>query len=237
MDLTHLFDGRKIDDLPSTKAEARAQGVKHYFTGRACPRGHISLRYVSTGGCRGCLIEQRAEHRALNPEASRKAGRAWSAANRERHLATSRAWKEANRDRNTEISLAWKNENPEYFREYSRAWRAANPEKFHENLRAWRESNPDKFLMYNRNRRARKKGAEGFHTTEDVAKIRAEQIDKCVYCRIDLKGKGQLDHIEPLSKGGSNWPSNLQFLCRPCNQSKHARDPIEFSQALGKLAR
>ena len=43
----------------------------------------------------------------------------------------------------------------------------------------------------------------------------------CAHCgsRYDLT----IDHIHPVSLGGTNDPSNLQTLCRTCNCSKGAR--------------
>jgi 5-methylcytosine-specific restriction endonuclease McrA len=46
---------------------------------------------------------------------------------------------------------------------------------------------------------------------------------RCAYC-----GNGaplQLDHIIPVSKGGSSDPGNLQSLCVPCNRAKGASLP------------
>jgi 5-methylcytosine-specific restriction endonuclease McrA len=41
-------------------------------------------------------------------------------------------------------------------------------------------------------------------------------------CRICRKAGGELevDHILPVSRGGSNKPENLQTLCKPCNRGK-----------------
>lgn len=37
-----------------TRDEAERLGMTHFYTGRACIRGHDALRYVSTGNCTAC---------------------------------------------------------------------------------------------------------------------------------------------------------------------------------------
>jgi hypothetical protein len=39
-----------------TRQQALAQGLTHYFTGKACKRGHHSVRYAKTGNCCECTI-------------------------------------------------------------------------------------------------------------------------------------------------------------------------------------
>lgn len=55
------------------------------------------------------------------------------------------------------------------------------------------------------------------------------QRDKyqCQSCgKSDREAKLNIDHIIPLATGGSNDISNLQTLCRTCNQKKkHHFDP------------
>jgi hypothetical protein len=41
-----------------SRSEARANGHKHYFTGKPCPWGHVALRTVSTGNCLVCGQER-----------------------------------------------------------------------------------------------------------------------------------------------------------------------------------
>ncbi|WP_162931685.1 HNH endonuclease signature motif containing protein [Mesorhizobium sp. DCY119] len=105
----------------------------------------------------------------------------------------------------------------------------------------WKEENPDRArelrLVYDRNRRAAKKGAGGTHTEKDISVIIARQKFKCAECGTSIRRKGfrHVDHIVPLSRGGTNWPWNLQILCPPCNLHKAAKDPIEFAQSKGRL--
>ena len=86
-------------------------------------------------------------------------------------------------------------------------------------------------------RRARRYCASGKYTDEEIQALYIKQRAKCVGpgCGIALQGRFHKDHIVALSKGGSNWISNIQLLCQPCNQNKHAKDPVVWANERGML--
>lgn len=49
--------------------------------------------------------------------------------------------------------------------------------------------------------------------------------DPCSYCGAP---GGELDHIDPLARGGAESWDNLTSACRSCNARKHARSLLEF---------
>jgi 5-methylcytosine-specific restriction endonuclease McrA len=202
-----------LEHLPSTRKDAKGLGIRHYFTGKECSRGHVEKRISSTGTCLRCAAENSSRARNLNPEGHRKASRHWREMNPEKALSATLAWRAANSERYHEAS-----------RKNARAWQIANPEKSRDNSR-----------ISQRNRNARKHNAEGAHTAADIARIRKSQKDRCGYCRVKLSSGGHIDHIIALAKGGANSSRNLQLLCEPCNKSKSARDPISFAQSRGML--
>lgn len=56
----NLSTGFALPKIISRK-DALAVGLKHYFNGRACPKGHISKRYVSSMTCLQCGRDQNAK--------------------------------------------------------------------------------------------------------------------------------------------------------------------------------
>jgi len=118
----------------------------------------------------------------------------------------------------------------------SAKWKANNPERAAEISRTSRKRHAETSRSSVRNRRARLAACEGRHTAQEIQEIGAAQRWRCACCKIDLKKSGhQVDHIHPIAAGGDNDRSNLQLLCAPCNQSKNARDPVEFMQSRGFL--
>jgi hypothetical protein len=92
--------------------EARALGLKRYFTGKPCKHGHIAERYAG-GPCVKCIREQRREWRAANLEKAREMDRERArkhrAADPERVRENWRRWRAANlelaRERDRERNL------------------------------------------------------------------------------------------------------------------------------------
>lgn len=114
-------------------------------------------------------------------------------------------------------------------------WRAANLVKAKECCKAWVWANPLSSKVYRATRRARIRAAEGSHTACDIQHLLKLQKSKCVECRALIKFGFHVDHIHPLSRGGGNGPSNLQLLCKLCNQRKSAKDPIVWARERGRL--
>jgi 5-methylcytosine-specific restriction endonuclease McrA len=110
-----------------------------------------------------------------------------------------------------------------------------------ERNRKWLAANPERGIMYAQRRRARDLGAEGTHTIEDVAALWESQGHKCAVpgCTRPIHNSGPnrytIDHIQPLTKGGTNYPWNLQILCKSHNSEKHNSDPYEWAQSVGLL--
>jgi len=50
--------------------------------------------------------------------------------------------------------------------------------------------------------------------------------DSCIYC--GKKGKLQIEHMIPRSKGGKDHPDNLIRVCSTCNQSKSDQGLYEY---------
>lgn len=222
-----------------SRKDARAQGLKRYFTGQHCKRGHVAERHVSNLTCMECQREKsRARYPDRDRDAERERLRVWKKNNREKVRGEAREYN--NRPEIKARQKAYYADNYEHIREGRLARYAEQRQGRIAYSKAWCEANPDKAREHSRMgmcvRRARKRGAGGTHTATDLAAILKVQGNRCAYCRTSLNGIAKhVDHIIPLKRGGSNARSNLQYLCRPCNQSKGAKHPVDYARSIGLL--
>lgn len=89
-------------------------------------------------------------------------------------------------------------------------------------------------LASNRTARARRKNAEGSHSLQDWQELKSQFNYTCPSCgREEPHIVLTEDHIVPLIKGGTNWISNIQPLCKSCNSSKYTKT-VTFRPKINK---
>lgn len=96
-----------------TRKEALAAGMKVYFTGKPCPKGHVAMRRVS-GACCECSRLGRIAYGKANPEKVKL----WKANDQKRNRAAANA-------RNRRYAETHR----EYLRAKNAAYQKANPAK------------------------------------------------------------------------------------------------------------
>lgn len=64
------------------------------------------------------------------------------------------------------------------------------------------------------------------YTPRERAKVAYRQEYKCAACSLLLCPEWHLDHVVPLSDGGSNESDNVQALCVSCHTDKSAGETM-----------
>lgn len=201
-----------------TRSAAQERGLKRYFTGEPCGRGHVAERSVANFTCSECKKLSDKSQYEKNPE---------------KFIAKAAAWIVKNPARVAELAARPSSKAKAVAR--AGGWRLANKEKRFTYSRSYYAANKDKAYENWRTRRARKLSAEGSFSRSDIRRLHVLQRGKCANCTKPIPLGYHADHITPLSKGGSNWPANIQLLCPLCNSKKYNKDPIQWQQEQGRL--
>lgn len=72
------------------------------------------------------------------------------------------------------------------------------------------------------------------YSAGDVAWLRKVQDDSCYYCGASIAGNAQVEHLQPLARGGSNGFRNIMLACPSCNVAKGALSEAQFWRQLRK---
>ena len=118
---------------------------------------------------------------------------------------------------------SWEEANREKVREYNRKWRLANPERCLKYTRAWRLADPARATERTARYKARKLGSPIIEVIDRDAII-ARDKSRCHICGKRVpKAQIHLDHLIPVSLGGSHSAANLAVAHARCNLAKGAR--------------
>jgi 5-methylcytosine-specific restriction endonuclease McrA len=118
-------------------------------------------------------------------------------------------------------------------------YRAEHLDADNERVQRWVKANPDRVKKLHKahahRRRAWKYGQGGLHTAGQWDALLKWFGGVCLQC--GSTNDIQVDHVQPLSRGGSDVIHNLQPLCKHCNKKKFIkhidyRDPVRLAAFL-----
>ena len=225
-----LKDGRHFQCKACVKAYAQANAEKlseYHRAYREANAEKLSEYYRSYAQANAETIrEYKRAYAQANAETLRKYRREYFATNSGVLLAKQKTRYEANKTAILERQHAYYVANIDIIRVRHRAYYEANAETIREYNRKLAAANPERRLAEFHKRRARIKGNGGSYTIAQKRALQEAQGGHCAYCgRLE---EITIDHIIPISQGGSNDISNICFACWRCNLSKREKTPEEW---------
>lgn len=110
-------------------------------------------------------------------------------------------------------------------RESARKWRERHRQEHRNRNKEWRKNNKEMINFMNRRREHQIRGAKGYLTWNEWQEIKHKFNYTCPSCgKKEPEIKLTVDHIIPVSKGGTNNKENIQPLCISCNSKKWAHN-------------
>lgn len=207
--------------------EEKPATIEYFYKDKKSPSGFASR-------CITCKLEYARAYR----ESRKDALAAWQRDRRERDPETIRRLAREYRARVKEKARLWQRKRRETHREdvrqQNRASYARHKEHYAAYNKMYRRQNRDIVNAAASRHKARKLAAEGNHTGDDIKRQYEQQRGKCYYCGKKVGKNYHVDHVVPLSRGGSNGPDNLVIACPSCNISKRDKLPHEWHQG-GRL--
>lgn len=195
-----------------SREEAKRQGLKRYFTGKPCLRGHICERYIISSTCTQCQKNRGSKWREDNKEIVNRKRREAHELNPEKHREYQRKFQKKHPERYKIYFHKWMTSHMEEYRKRTRRYRENNVEKLKEIHRKWARKNKGKVNAYTSKRIAQRKQATmkwaNMDTIEQIY-IESSRLTDETGCQYSV------DHIIPLQGklvSGLHVENNLQIM-------------------------
>jgi len=175
----------------------------------------------------------RTRYRKDNIEKIRAAKRKYYAEHleyRKKRRTAEREWRKAHKKQQQAYHREYRLKNHEAVSASVSRWRTENIDKVRDYKRKWYYNNPHKVKAAKSRRRAHKAAVPNNFTSDDWLEVLDKQDYKCKYCGAPFSDElpPEVDHVHPLSKGGSHTIGNIVAACRPCNASKSDKLPEQI---------
>ena len=107
-------------------------------------------------------------------------------------------------------------------------YREANRKRAHERY----QLRPETRKLNNKNSFYKRNGVVGKHTIDEWKAKLLEYDYRCAYCGNVLLDDITADHVIPITRGGTNYISNIVPACKRCNSSKNNKTADEYREYL-----
>ncbi len=172
--------------------------------------------------CRVCLLEKESsyfyEKKSICKTCQNAKDKEYYRKNRETKISKKKVYNQSNVDKIKKYQKHYRDKTTEKRLKYANNWRKENKDRLKKMNSSWQKRNPAKVVALSQRHRSLKMNAQGSYTAKEWLELVELHDGKCVACGV--KGKLTVDHVVPLSKGGTNFIDNLQPLCSKCNSSK-----------------
>lgn len=225
-----------------SKNQAKAEGLKRFFTGVACINAHVAERYSSNGLCVECrktvtakhwigyakrnvekLIAKDKRHRSEHPDVIARTVKKYRQKNKEQIAITARAYRASRRVQFTDYNFMYYRKDPQATAAKQLKYRVANAGILREKSRAYQRENLGKRAAWQIQRELNKKRATPPWADLDAIKT--------IYILASSQGN-HVDHIIPLNGklvSGLHVETNLQILePKPNLQKSNKFNPADF---------
>lgn len=171
----------------------------------------------------------RKKYRKENSEKIKISDKVYYQNNSEKIKRASKKWKKENPEKVKKIERRRRERNVEYERERKREYYQKNKEKMSIWQKHYRKENSEQYSKYRRNRTARKKNASGDGVM--LSELIQTHGSSCYLC--NKNSATDIEHLIPLSRGGTNHVDNLRPACRSCNSKKGTKTLEEYLKSEG----